>query len=260
MKLASTDVLAELVSHAHQDLDRALQLWPFVAEQKLLGLWVGGRLPVAEACDRDKCDGRPHGDWPFRHAAKYDHETSPEAHSDPVGEQVANSRQQVEAGDQRAMLIYLDGLARLAKHAGGVEDAISRIRRARVALGSQVAAVDAALNAHRKASKIGVGPDGRVGTSGVSLEEADRIRKGAVEAEDACAACDLGVSEVGRLKKGLCNTDYQAWWRQGLPDGDRNEWVTRRRAALAARARAGAEIIEFPAPGDGSYRNLREVA
>lgn len=73
-------------------------------------------------------------------------------------------------------------------------------------------------------------------TDGRTAEEADAARKGAVLAESACLACDLGVSEVGRLKAGLCHTDYVAHARAGHPD--RALWLIDRREYLRAKRAA----------------------
>lgn len=302
-RLAPPEVLAQAVAYAHQDLDRAATLWPDIAEQKRFGGWAATNLPLAERCDKEDCDGRPHGDWPYHHAARLDRLPSPESHSDPTGETVAAALPQPENADRRAQLVFLDALARLSHHAAGVEDAIKRVRRARVALAAQVPAVESALNAHEKDNRAGRGPDlsrptivehtcrrcgghqqvagrpcgkcggngwtawpdpdgppsfkmtGRPGTSGVSLDDADRQRKGHVEEESACVVCELGVSQVGRLKAGMCKTDYDAWWRAGQPD--RHAWILQRRAFLAER---DGETAVVPLRR-GNYRDdLKEVA
>lgn len=220
MRLASTDVIAEAVKTAKADLDRAVTLWQFVAEQRLLGGMPALMEPPAD------------GD-PLQHAAWHG---------------------RLEDDDRQAQLTLLDALHRLRNHMAGVEDSIRRVRRARVALGARVPAVDAAVSAHEASAKVGVGPDGRVGTSGVSLEEADRQKRGAVEAERACSVCDLGVSVVGRLKQGMCPTDYQAWWRDGRPE--RQPWVLRRRE----EAGGGGEAKVIPLHAVSYRDDLREVA
>lgn len=225
MRLASTQVVAQAVTQAKVDLDRAVKLWEYVAEQKLL-------------------KGLP-------------------AHNpDPVPDTEAFARRNLESRDRRAQLTLLDAMHRLRGHMAGAEDAIKRIRTARVALGAQVPAVDAALNAHeangnKSPNRAGVGPDGRVGTSGVSLEEADRQRKGAVEAETACVCCDLGVSEVGRLKAGLCPADYKAWQRAGYTE--RGPWILERRRYLDAKSGEGV-VVPLRAVDPGVYKNLKDVA
>lgn len=229
-RLASTRVVSEAVSYAHSDLDRAVELWQFVAEQKLLG-------------------GLPTDLSPY----EQDRLHQEAAHGD------------LERHDQRAQLLLLDALAKLRDHMAGVEEALKRVRAARIALGARLPAIDAALNAHEKAANrspnlIGVGPDGRVGTSGVSLDEADRQRKGQVEAEPACAVCDAAVSAVGRLKSGFCPTDYQAWWRAGRPE--RQPWILQRRAELEAAQKEQIPTVARMTPiRAGIYReDLREVA
>jgi hypothetical protein len=237
VRLASSEVVAEAVGYAHADLDRIKDLWRFVAEQKLLGSWLAGQIP-----ENWDTDGQGHR---FPVGVDISGLPSPEAHSDPTGEQVCTARPGPEAEDQRAMLAVLRSIDHLGRLGREFEHTVKTLRRARVALAARVPAVDAAINAHErrhtsKQQEIGVGPDGRVGTSGVTLDEADRQRKGAVESEAACLVCDLGVSQVGRLKAGLCETDYKAWSRAGQPDRGTYQdddhcsgWLAERRRYLA---------------------------
>lgn len=251
MRLASAEVLARAVVFAKQDLDRAVLLWGFVGEQKLLlppsGMVVGcgdgwgeSRLPVSGG--------------PVFEAYRCDH--------DPVGERVVSGCGGPESRDRRAQLMLLDSIARMQEGMRMVEDGVRRVRAARVALGSQVPAVESALSAHLPVCKscdgsgrggvskhLGVGPDGRAGTSGVSLDEADRRRKGQVEAESACEACQLGKSVVGQLRAGMCMADYQSWRRAGFPD--RGPWLIQRRQKLG---------VTPPSDNDGNYKTLKVVA
>lgn len=67
-------------------------------------------------------------------------------------------------------------------------------------------------------------------TDGRTAEEADAARRGAVLAESSCLVCERGVSQVGRLRGGLCQSDNMAWRRAGHPD--RGLWITARRSHL----------------------------
>lgn len=221
MRLASTQVLAEAVTDTKAELDRAVILWEFVAEQKLL---AGLPADIDKPVDAD----------PLQHAAFHG---------------------RLERDDRQAQLEVLDALGELRRILAALDRSVRRVRHARMGLGARIPAVDAAITAHQKSPKVGIGPDGRVGTSGVTLEEADRQRKGQVEAETACQACDLGVSVVGRLKKGLCPTDYHAWWRAGQPE--RQPWIVDRRRQVAETDQA--KIV--PLHGPGPYRDdFKEVA
>lgn len=204
--------LGRLLEAARGDLERGAALWVFVEEQRQA-------RPGASAWDATTGGSLGRGEV-----------------SDPVAAQVLAELDfvQEEALDRRAMHAYLE--------------ALQRLRRARQALGGRVPAVDAALRAHdigvkRGKPELGVGPGGRAGTSGVSLEEADRLRRRAVEGERACLCCDLGRSVVGKLKSGLCPADYRAWLRAGLPD--RGPWIAGQRRVLEER---------LAAPGPGPRR------
>ncbi|MHB1928986.1 MAG: hypothetical protein ACYCUG_06120 [Acidimicrobiales bacterium] len=144
--------------------------------------------------------------WP--HAAAGVSDESGDNGEDPVGEQVASERVAVEQWDQHAQLAVLDALMRL--------------RRAAVRLAARVPAMAASVNA------------GRDPTDGRTQSEVDARRRGAVEAESACIACEHGVSDVGPLTAGLCAADRAAWVTAGHPD--RQTWIEARRRWLAEEA------------------------
>ncbi|HET9691816.1 MAG TPA: hypothetical protein VFP61_11740 [Acidimicrobiales bacterium] len=90
---------------------------------------------------------------------------------------------------------------------------------------------------------------GRSPTDGRSEDERLRARTGAVEAEAACVACDLGVSEVGRLKAGLCDRScYRAWLRARAvtPGLERSLWLIDRRRWLAEQADSDGVVVHGP--------------
>lgn len=90
---------------------------------------------------------------------------------------------------------------------------------------------------------------GRKPTDGRSQAEWEQRKfVHATESEAACVACDEPTSTVGRLKAGLCSTDYKAWQRARVTDPllERSLWLIDRRAWLAEQADRDGVLVEGP--------------
>ncbi|MGI8753509.1 MAG: hypothetical protein ACR2MN_14585 [Acidimicrobiales bacterium] len=215
------------------DLPRALVLLPLIVEQaRREESYVHGEgLPTATVvCRTPDCDGRPHWydeehpvRWLEAHPPRIDSPNEMDC-ADPTGEAVVAAAR--------------DGL--------GTERAtVDRFITALVALhGASSALFDV-----MPASSASVRHDPPLSpTNGETDLDRQRTKTGAVEAESACVACDLGVSVVGPLTAMLCAADLQAWIDAGTPArGAQGEdritkatywtgWIGRRRAELAATA------------------------
>jgi hypothetical protein len=209
--------LPVLVDGLCDDLRTAVIVAPLVAEHHRRERWdlhPDGRLPTtATVCDVVDCDGLPHpkiegdwdGPWVGQHAPRIDGDYAGD-HPDPTGEIVVGGHPDIPSFDADRLRAWTHDLVAL----------VGSTRK----LLNQLPAVTRAVNAKKDP------------TDGRSEDERLRAKTGAVAAESACLACDLGVSEVGRLKAGLCAADRRAWDEAGQPE--RQPWLAVRRRQLAA--------------------------